>query len=400
MGTLLRQAMTLTRLRAAYDRVAQNNGQAGVDGISVDDFAAGLAQRLGYLQSLVLGGNYQPDALLRLWLPRPGKAPRPLGIPTVRDRVLHTALAQTLTPLLEAEFEDCSFAYRQGRSVRMAVERINLLQRQGYRWVVEADIEHFFDGIPHARLLAALRSLVADDELIALVGRILRAPVQDGTLHSEVSQGVAQGSPLSPLLANLYLDRLDDALLDENLALVRYADDFVVLTKSRERAQEAVELSASVLQDLELKLNPLKTRVVNFETGFQFLGWNFVRSLAVPAKARTATDVATETPSPGQPDSTENNAQALEIQAQEASINEAISGAMASALGQALADQPQWQAADIAPAPHPTPPASAMAAEDAAAADATDPGVAETPDSADDSDPLACQPPALAPPSL
>ncbi|MDD5028537.1 MAG: CRISPR-associated endonuclease Cas1, partial [Rhodoferax sp.] len=396
MGALLRQSLTLTRLRAAYDRVAQNNGQAGVDGISVDNFAAGLAQRLGYLQSLVLGGNYQPDALLRLWLPRPGKAPRPLGIPTVRDRVLHTAVAQTLTPLLEAEFEDCSFAYRQGRSVRMAVERITMLQCQGYRWVVEADIEHFFDGIPHARLLSELRRVVADDELINLVSRILRAPVQDDNQRSEVSQGVAQGSPLSPLLANLYLDRLDDALLDENLALVRYADDFVVLTKSRERAQEAVELTSSVLQDLELKLNPLKTRVVNFETGFQFLGWNFVRSLAVPAKARTDTDMATETPPPGQPDSIPNSTQGLDKQAQTATTNEAISGAMASVLTQAMADQPKWQAADIAPAPYPTPPDPAKADEDAA----TDAAAVDAPDSTDDCDPLARQSPALPPPSL
>ncbi|MFZ4538911.1 reverse transcriptase domain-containing protein, partial [Propionivibrio sp.] len=170
MAALLRQTLALTRLRAAYDRVAQNNGQPGIDGISVDDFGTGLAQRLAHLQSQVLGGHYQSDALLRVWLPRPDKAPRPLGIPTVRDRVLHTALAQTLTPLLEAEFEDCSFAYRQGRSVRMAVERIAMLQRQGYRWVVEADIERFFDCIPHTRLLSELRSVAPDDELITLVG--------------------------------------------------------------------------------------------------------------------------------------------------------------------------------------------------------------------------------------
>ena len=280
MAALLRRALTLSSLRTAFERVEQNNGQAGVDGVSVEKFAKNQALNLGQLQNSVVAGRYQPQPLLRVWLPREGRAPRPLGIPTVADRVLQTAVAQTINPLLEAEFEDCSFAYRQGRSVRMAVERISMLQRQGYQWVVEADIERFFDCIPHARMLHELQATVADADLVALVGAWLKAPVQDGKLLQPTVLGVPQGSPISPLLANLYLDHLDDALLDENLALVRYADDFIVLTKSRERAQEAVELTQSVLQELELKLNPLKTRVVNFETGFRFLGWNFVRSLA------------------------------------------------------------------------------------------------------------------------
>ena len=286
MGTLLRKALATTELRAAFGRVHENNGQPGVDGVSVSDFGVQVGLELRVLQANVLGGHYQPHPLKRLWLPRPDKAARPIGIPTVRDRVLQTAVAHVINPLLEAEFEECSFAYRQGRSVRMAVERIGVLQRQGFHWVVEADIERFFDRIPHQRLLDELRAVVKDEDLIALVGQWLVAPVQDGGRLLPVTLGVAQGSPLSPLLANLYLDHLDEALLDDNFALVRYADDFIVLAKSRDRAEAAVELSAAVLHDLGLKLNPLKTRVVNFDTGFQFLGWNFVRSLAVPVRRR------------------------------------------------------------------------------------------------------------------
>ena len=286
MGTLLRKALATTQLRAAFDRVHDNNGQPGVDGVTVGDFGVQVGLELHTLQAEVLGGHYQPHPLKRLWLSRPDKAPRPIGIPTVRDRVLQTAVAQVINPLLEAEFEECSFAYRQGRSVRMAVERIGVLQRQGFHWVVEADIERFFDRIPHRRLLDELRAVVKDEDLIALVGQWLIAPVQDGSRLLPVTLGVAQGSPLSPLLANLYLDHLDEALLDDNFVLVRYADDFIVLAKSRDRAEAAVELSGAVLHDLGLKLNPLKTRVVNFDTGFQFLGWNFVRSLAVPVRRR------------------------------------------------------------------------------------------------------------------
>ena len=290
MGGLLRQALMLSRLREAYTSVRDNNGMPGVDGVGVDVFGQELDAHLRILSTEVAGGRYQPAPIKRVWLPRPGKSSRPLGVPTVRDRVLQKALAQVITPLLEEEFEECSYAYRRGRSVRMAVERIGLLQRQGFRWVVEADIENFFDCIPHARLLDELNAVVHDAELVALVAQWLTAPVQDGNRLLPVTLGVVQGSPISPLLANLYLDHLDEALLNKGFALVRYADDFIVLAKSRERAEAAVELSDVVLRDLELKLNPLKTRVVNFDSGFKFLGWNFVRSLAVPATSDKVTE--------------------------------------------------------------------------------------------------------------
>ena len=220
----------------------------------------------------------------------------------------------------------------------MAVERIVMLQRQGYRWVVEADIERFFECIPHARLLTELRAVVPDDELVALVGLCLCSPVQDGNNRIPVTIGVPQGSPLSPLLANLYLDHLDDTLLDDNLALIRYADDFVVLTKSQERAQEAVELTAAVLKDLELKLNPLKTRIVNFETGFQFLGWNFVRSLAVPVKniGKAAQIPRTQ---PVQPDAIDS----VELDATAPIPQETLDSEMSTAFAEAFANAPGWQ---------------------------------------------------------
>jgi len=356
LGTLLRQSLTLTRLREAFARVSDNRGQAGVDGVEIETFAQQLKPQLDSLRADVSGNRYQPAPLKRLWLPRPGKEPRPIGIPTVRDRVLQTAVALTITPLLEAEFEECSYAYRRGRSVRMAVERIGVLQRQGYGWVVEADIERFFDCIPHPRLLAELQAVVHDSELVALTGQWLAAPVQQGAQLIPVGIGIPQGAPISPLLANLYLDQLDEELLDQGYALVRYADDFIVLAKSRDRAEAAVELSDAVLRDLELRLNPLKTRVVNFDTGFKFLGWNFVRSLAVPVRragadaARTVNllshahslaegEIATiPSPSSG---SVVGGEVGRELP--EPSVFNSPETGMAAAFAEALADQPGWQ---------------------------------------------------------
>lgn len=390
MARWLRQAMAMTRLSLALDRVVENRGAPGIDGVGVFDFAARGDAALAELQGDIICERYAAMPLRRAWLPRPdGKPPRPLGIPTVRDRVAQTAVAQTLAPLLETEFEECSYAYRQGRSVRMAVERIGALQRQGFQWVVEADIERFFEQIPHAPLLARLATLTDDDAaLVALVRQWLTAPVRDertGTLTPAGDRGIPQGSPLSPALANLYLDHLDETLLDADHALVRYADDFVVLARSRERAEAAIELSAEVLHDLSLRLNPLKTRVTSFEQGFQFLGWNFVRSLAVPVKrvVEMAGDVPPPPSPPPPPSSPPPAGEAGRGHPAEEAATEArpspppnpppaggraFSTVVGEAFAQALADAPGWR-------PGPVPPPQAETEAEAEYPDADDLGL-------------------------
>lgn len=311
LGPWLRRSLTNTQLLLAWEKVRANHGVAGVDGQSVEDFGEHSQRNLKALRDAVVAGKYQRAPLLRLWMLRPEKTPRPLAVPTVTDRVLQTAAAMVLQPLFEAEFEDCSFAYRQGRSVRQAVARIERLQREGYRWVVDADIETFFDQIPHAPLLAELARLVQDDAMVQMVAEWLRAPVFDpaqdpqATLDSlpAVTRGVPQGSPISPMLSNLYLDHLDEALLAQDLALVRYADDFVILTRSEAQARDALLLTEQTLGELQLKLNSHKTRIVHLDQGFEFLGWSFVRSLAVPrtpdsASATPAETVRTRPPAP------------------------------------------------------------------------------------------------------
>jgi len=286
MDALFRQALTLTQLRAARDRVYANRGCAGVDGQTVADFAAGGDLALRDLTAQILGGHYQPQPLLRIWIDRPGKTPRGLAVPTVQDRVAQTSVAQVLTPLAEAQAEDCSYGYRLGRGVQQAAARVEACLRDGFCWIVEADIEGFFDHVDHTVLLRHLQALVPNEpRLRALVQQWLVTPIAEaGQVSAPRTVGIAQGSPLSPLLANLYLDTLDEWLLDANHKLVRFADDFVILARTRERADEALALSREVVERLALRLNPLKTRIVHSDQGFEFLGWNFVRTLALPKR--------------------------------------------------------------------------------------------------------------------
>ncbi len=278
-------------LFAAWDKVRTNKGCAGIDGQTIEDFEADLVANLSRLKKEILEGTYKPLPLLRVDIPKRSGGTRVLSIPCVRDRVLQTAVAQALTPIFEAEFEDCSFAYRPGRSVDRAVARIVSLRDEGYRWVVDADIDDFFDEIDHALLMAEVEKLVSDHSILGLIRSWIKAETLNSQGEVHPGKGIPQGSPLSPLLANLYLDHLDEALLKRGLRLVRYADDFIVLCRNREKAEEALELSEDVLKALELDLNEAKTRIVEFDQGFRFLGVQFIRSLVFKARHAETDDL-------------------------------------------------------------------------------------------------------------
>ena len=272
-------------LLQAWYRVRANKGCAGIDRETINDFERRLMSNLALLRDEVIYNTYRPRPLWRVHVPKKsGRGLRGLSIPTVRDRVLHTAVALVLTPLFEAEFEEYSYAYRPGRSVDMAVRRVERLRDEGFVWVVDADIHSCFDEIDHTRLLAEIQKLVSDQEILYLIRLWLTAEVVDGKKRFRMHKGVPQGSPLSPLLANLFLDRLDEAMLDENLRLVRFADDFLILCRQKKGADKALEFTADLLDSLRLKLNREKTRIVDFDQGFRFLGVEFIRSLAIKAK--------------------------------------------------------------------------------------------------------------------
>ena len=273
---LLDQILSEDTLALAWARVRRNGGSAGVDGVDLDEFGRNALLRLGRLRDEVRDGRYQPATLLRIELPRPGREPRQLAVPTIGDRVLQTAATLVLGPILDRHFEDESFAYRPGRSPRDAVARVAELRDAGLSCVVDADISAFFDRIPHCQLVQRLAALLPDGSVLPIVRQWLAAPLQTAAGELQRWQGVAQGSPLSPLLANLYLDGFDEAIAaDPDWHLVRYADDFLIACRDVASAERALEAAAQWLANAGLEINFDKTRIVLFSQGVSFLGVRF-----------------------------------------------------------------------------------------------------------------------------
>ncbi len=269
------------QLRRAFLRVKENHGCAGADEISLASFETALDGQLDLLRRMVEDGSYFAWPLRKIEVEKaPGSEERrTLLVPAVRDRVLQTAVAAYMEPFLEAEFDECSFAYRRGRSVRMAVERVYQLYHQGYIWLLDADIESFFGSVDRELAIGRLATLIPDETVIRLVRLWLDSAVWDGLHLTRPTLGLPQGAVISPMIANLCLDTLDDRLLEEGLKMVRYADDFVVLTKGRKAAERAQALTEEVLAGLRLRLNERKTRIVRFSDGFKFLGTIFLKDL-------------------------------------------------------------------------------------------------------------------------
>ncbi len=261
-------------LMEAWGKVWRNQGASGGDRMSVHEFAARAHPRLNALALDIREGSYRPRPLRSVDIPKRSGGARRLTIPSVVDRVAQTAVAMVLTPHFDAEFEESSFGYRPGRSVAGAVARIQALQRSGLTYVIDADIDDYFDAIPHDELLMRLSESLTPGPLSELIALWLAHGAPAG-------RGLAQGSPLSPLLANLYLDRLDETFDRRGTRIVRFADDFVILTDRKKRAEEALDDVAALLRRHGLALNREKTDITDFAAGFKFLGHLFVRSMAL-----------------------------------------------------------------------------------------------------------------------
>ncbi|MCC6343674.1 MAG: CRISPR-associated endonuclease Cas1 [Bryobacterales bacterium] len=269
---------TLSGLQDAWDRVLHNQGCAGVDGVTVERFARNAAKNVGSLHAELASGAYRPLPLLKILVEkRPGSGKtRRLLVPPVRDRILQTAAAHHLSASFEEEFLDSSFAYRPGRSVDRAIARIIQLRDRGFQFVVDADISSFFDEVEHNLLLRLLAAQNLPTELSHLLHLWIHAEVWDGKRVTLLRKGIAQGSPLSPLLANFFLDEFDLSLEQTDHHLIRFADDFLILCQSSSASVDALQRATLWMASRSLDLNPVKTRLTNFKEGFHFLGVYFI----------------------------------------------------------------------------------------------------------------------------
>ncbi|MBK9316283.1 MAG: hypothetical protein IPM55_18875 [Acidobacteria bacterium] len=272
---------SIINLRSAWERVEESDGCAGVDGITLERFDDNLEAELERLRAELLSETYAPLPLLRFMAPKAGGGQRAISVPAVRDRVAQHAAMAIVGPDFEAEFEHCSFAYRRGRSVQQALQQVERLREEGFVWVVDADIANYFDNVDHDLMLQSVKELVSEPRIVNLIEQWIRAQVYDGHQLARMEKGLPQGAPISPMLANLYLDRFDEQMLAGGQRLIRFADDFLVLCKSKPRAEQALKLTSRMLEELRLALNPEKTRITSFTDGFKFLGSTFVRSLCL-----------------------------------------------------------------------------------------------------------------------
>lgn len=273
----------------AWRAVRRNRGAAGVDKVSVQMFENNIDANLQRLMRELKQGTYQPLPARRVYIPKNalGTKTRPLGIPAVRDRVAQEVLRRLLSPIFEAKFHDHSYGFRPGRSCHQAVEKVLELGRQGYRFVLDADISGFFDNLSHQAIMRRLADEVADGNILRLVERFLRAGVMEGGRFQRTRVGTPQGGVVSPLLANIALNALDQHLHEHGFRFVRYADDFVVLCQTERDAKEALALVGRLLEDqLGLQLSPEKTKVTRFHEGFTFLGFD-IKSRFVRMRAKS-----------------------------------------------------------------------------------------------------------------
>jgi RNA-directed DNA polymerase len=283
--SLIDKVYSMANLRVAFEQVKANRGGSGVDRQTIKEYESNLEANLVHLSKTLRTGAYRPKPIRRVWIPKPGsKEKRPLGIPTIRDRVAQTALRNVLEPIFEKDFAKHSYGFRPGRGCKDALRRVDRLLKQGYCFVVDADLKSYFDTIDHERLIALVRTKITDTRIINLLISYLNQEVLDIMKSWLPVQGTPQGAVISPLLSNIYLDPLDHLMASEGIEMVRYADDFVILCRSEQDAHCALSLVTSWTQSSALTLHPDKTCIVDASKpgGFDFLGYHFEQDIRRP----------------------------------------------------------------------------------------------------------------------
>jgi RNA-directed DNA polymerase len=284
--SLIDKVWKLENLQSAARQVQANGGAAGVDGLSCEAYLKDGPSRLQRLQDKLQKSSYQPRPVKRVWIPKLGsKELRPLGVPTVEDRIVQTALRNVIEPIFERIFAEQSYGFRPGRGAKDALRRVDQLLKAGKVWVVDADLKAYFDTIPQKPLMARVEEQIADSRVLELIEKLLKQGVMETAKGWQPTEkGTPQGAVISPMLANLYLNLLDQMMARQGQEMVRYADDFVILCESQTEAQEVLEGLRQWTEAAGLTLHPAKTRIVDASQrgGFDFLGYHFERGRRWP----------------------------------------------------------------------------------------------------------------------
>jgi len=268
-----------TNLKLAWKKVKSNRGSGGIDKISIKDFTNVAEEELQKLHQQLKETAYEPMPVKRVYIPKRGKAnkKRTLGIPAIRDRVCQQALKNRLEPIFEPGFNDCSFGYRPGRSPHQAMRKIYRELLKGYEWIVDADLKDFFGSVQHERLIDIIAEKVSDGRILKLIRKMLKAGYMEQGIRHLTQEGTPQGSVISPLFSNIYLNQFDHEMESRGYKLTRFADDWVVLCRTRGEAIKALEEAREVLKSLGLAIPPEKTKITHINKGFEFLGYKLKR---------------------------------------------------------------------------------------------------------------------------
>ncbi len=276
--SLIDKVYRIGTLEAAWQKVRANKGAAGVDKITINKFEAQQVKYLKELENELKAGTYKPKAVKRVNIPKGQGKMRSLGMPTVKDRIAQQAVKMVLEPIFEKEFLDMSYGFRPKKGAKMAIDEVSSLIKEGYTWVVDADLQAYFDTIPHEKLMAKVEQHISDGRIIELLEMWLKQEVMDECKSWVPTVGSPQGAVISPLLSNIYLHGLDVVVTNAGYKMMRYADDFVILTRSRREAEDALKLVQEWVLEHELVLHPDKTHLGNCMVegeGFEFLGYRF-----------------------------------------------------------------------------------------------------------------------------
>lgn len=268
-------------LESAFYQVQKNKGASGVDKVTIEEYEMELESNLEALQLKLREKTYRAKPVKRRYIPKDNGKTRPLGIPTVEDRIVQAAVRNIIEPIFEEEFLPCSYGFRPEISAHMALDQVTDYLNQGYVYVVDADLQSYFDTIPHDKLIQRIRKRISDGSVLRLIREFLTAGVMEEQVYQETVEGAPQGGVLSPLLSNIYLHQLDLLMTERGHRIVRFADDFIILCKSQKGAERVMRIAKRFLEgELGLTVHPTKSKVVDStKESFTFLGYEFYRNI-------------------------------------------------------------------------------------------------------------------------